>query len=95
MQFAIVDEADSVLVDEARTPLILSGVQQQTESDPTQAQPSPWLNITDAADYLRWPKQRLYKLTANGGIPHYKHEARLLFLGNDERKVSSLLHGQR
>ena len=33
LQFAIVDEADSVLVDEARTPLILSGVQQQTESD--------------------------------------------------------------
>lgn len=32
LQFAIIDEADSVLVDEARTPLILSGVQQQAES---------------------------------------------------------------
>jgi preprotein translocase subunit SecA len=33
LHFAIVDEADSVLVDEARTPLILSGVQEQTEND--------------------------------------------------------------
>jgi preprotein translocase subunit SecA len=32
---AIVDEADSVLVDEARTPLILSGMQGRVESDAT------------------------------------------------------------
>jgi len=33
LHFAIVDEADSVLIDEARTPLILSGMQEGTESD--------------------------------------------------------------
>jgi preprotein translocase subunit SecA len=33
LQFAIVDEADSVLVDEARTPLILSGMSDQSGSD--------------------------------------------------------------
>ena len=40
---------------------------------------SPWLNATSAAIYLDWPLQRLYKLTAQGGIPHYKHDGRLLF----------------
>ena len=34
LDFAIIDEADSVLVDEARTPLILAGVQEADESDP-------------------------------------------------------------
>ena len=28
---------------------------------------------------LDWPKQRLYKLSASGAIPHYKQEGRLLF----------------
>lgn len=40
---------------------------------------SPWLGIAAAADYLDWPRQRLYKLTASGAIPHYKQEGRLLF----------------
>ena len=40
---------------------------------------SPWLNIEKAAAYLDWPKQRLYKLTAQGAIPHYKQDGRLLF----------------
>jgi excisionase family DNA binding protein len=40
---------------------------------------SPWLSLASAAHYLDWPKQRLYKLTAAGAIPHYKHDGRLLF----------------
>jgi len=41
---------------------------------------SPWLTVEEAADYLRWPKQRLYKLTAaRHGIPHRRHRNRLLF----------------
>lgn len=40
---------------------------------------SPWLSLAEAADYLRWPKARLYKLTAAHAIPHRKHEGRLLF----------------
>lgn len=39
----------------------------------------PWMGIAKAADYLDWPRQRLYKLTASGAIPHYKQEGRLLF----------------
>jgi excisionase family DNA binding protein len=40
---------------------------------------SPWMNIATAARYLDLPRQRLYKLTAQGAIPHYKQEGRLLF----------------
>jgi excisionase family DNA binding protein len=37
------------------------------------------MGIEKAAGYLDWPKQRLYKLSAAGEIPHYKQEGRLLF----------------
>ena len=37
------------------------------------------MNVERAAEFLGWPKQRLYKLTAEGAIPHYKHDGRLLF----------------
>jgi excisionase family DNA binding protein len=40
---------------------------------------SPWMGIEGAARYLDWPKQRLYKLSASGALPHYKQEGRLLF----------------
>lgn len=40
---------------------------------------SPWMNVDSAAAYLDLPKQRLYRLTAAGAIPHYKQEGRLLF----------------
>lgn len=46
---------------------------------PSEAQASPWLSIERAAAYLDWPKQRLYKLSAQGAIPHYKQDGRLLF----------------
>jgi excisionase family DNA binding protein len=40
---------------------------------------SPWMNVASAAAYLDWPRQRLYKLTAQGAVPHYKQDGRLLF----------------
>lgn len=40
---------------------------------------SHWMAIERAAAYVDLPKQRLYRLTASGEIPHYKQEGRLLF----------------
>ena len=40
---------------------------------------SPWMSVDSAAAYLDWPRQRLYKLTAQGAVPHYKQDGRLLF----------------
>jgi excisionase family DNA binding protein len=44
---------------------------------------SPWMGVEKAAEYLDWPRQRLYKLTASGEVPHYKHEGRLLFRSDE------------
>ena len=57
---------------------------------------SPWMSVKTAAGYLDWPKQRLYKLTASGEIPHYKQEARLLFhRGELERWLAGFAEGER
>lgn len=47
--------------------------------DELAASKSPYMTLAEAAEYLRWPKKRLYKLTASGAIPHRKHEHRILF----------------
>src|SRR5204862_70197 len=41
--------------------------------------PSPGIGTGAGGAYLDWRRPRLYKLTARGEIPHYKHEGRLLF----------------
>ena len=57
---------------------------------------SPWMGIEKAAAYLDWPKQRLYKLSACGAIPHYKHEGRLLFRADElDGWLSQFAEGQR
>ena len=53
-------------------------LQRERDGD-DRAERSPWLSVESAAAYLEWPRQRLYKLTARGAIPHYKHEGRLVF----------------
>jgi len=40
---------------------------------------TPYMTVVEAAEYLRWPKERIYKLTAARAIPHHKHEGRILF----------------
>ena len=55
---------------------------------------SPWMGVEKAAEYLDWPRQRLYKLTASGEIPHYKHEGRLLFRADElERWLERFAQG--
>ena len=49
------------------------------DEHPNAEERSPWMSIESAAAYLDWPKQRLYKLTAQSAIPHYKQDGRLLF----------------
>jgi len=57
---------------------------------------SPWMSLNTAAAYLDWPKQRLYRLTASGAIPHYKQEGRLLFNRAElERWLAGFAEGER
>ena len=60
------------------------------------AERSPWLSVASAAAYLDWPRQRLYKLTASGEIPHYKQDGRLLFRRDElEGWLSRYAEGRR
>ena len=54
-----------------------------THQEVANTKASPWMGIEKTSAYLDWPKQRLYKLTASGEIPHYKHEGRLIFRSDE------------
>jgi excisionase family DNA binding protein len=65
------------------------------EAEPA-AQASPWMSLPRAAEYLDWPRQRLYKLTAQGAIPHHKHDGRLLFHRHElDTWLSGFAQGRR
>ncbi len=67
LHFALVDEADSVLIDEARTPLIISGL---AESDINAAAVERALELAHSleagVDYLLSPEERRVFLTVHG-----------------------------
>ena len=58
---------------------LIAATEAKTTDDTGDNGGSPWMNVRTAATYLDWPRQRLYKLTAQGAVPHYKHDGRLLF----------------
>jgi preprotein translocase subunit SecA len=67
LHFALVDEADSVLIDEARTPLIISGLA-PSDIDPDAVARALELAATleDGVDYFLSPEDRRVFLTAHG-----------------------------
>ena len=58
---------------------VLAATRSDTRPEVGETGGSPWMSVATAAAYLDWPRQRLYKLTAQGAIPHYKQDGRLLF----------------
>lgn len=73
LNFAIVDECDSILIDEARTPLIISGSAYRS-SDLYKVAQSVVYNLEKGKDYEVDEKARTVQLTEEG---HDKVEARL------------------
>jgi excisionase family DNA binding protein len=55
----------------------------------------PYLSIQEAADYLDWPKKRIYNLTSKKEIPHRKHGNRLLFVRAELDQWVANLEGAR
>ena len=55
----------------------------KSEIGTTTTTATPYMTVAEAAEYLRWSKERIYKLTAARAIPHIKHEGRLLFRRSD------------
>lgn len=63
--FAIIDEADSILIDEARTPLIISGLQGQKPGDYISADLFV-KELHEKSDYEKDDKEKTIFLTENG-----------------------------
>jgi excisionase family DNA binding protein len=45
----------------------------------TRATHSPYLTTDEAAEYLRFPKKRIFNLKSRSAIPYRKQDGRLLF----------------
>ncbi len=63
--FAVVDEADSILIDEARTPLIISG-QGEKSTDMYQKADRFIARLRECADYAKDEKEKAVTLTEEG-----------------------------
>ena len=68
LHMAIVDEADSVLIDEARVPLILSGIQEGTGNDPRMYEVALDLarRLVSGEDFYVLANEKAIRLTAQG-----------------------------
>jgi preprotein translocase subunit SecA len=67
LHFALIDEADSVLIDEARTPLIISGTaESEINADAVAHALELAATLRAGADYILWTEERRVVLTAQG-----------------------------
>jgi preprotein translocase subunit SecA len=67
LHFALIDEADSVLIDEARTPLIISGhATSEIDSDAVARALELAAMLEDGTDYVISPEERRVFLTVQG-----------------------------
>lgn len=68
LHFAIVDEADSVLIDEARTPLILSGLSDEGENDVALYGTAFEIagKLVSGADFQIRPDEKIVRMTPQG-----------------------------
>jgi preprotein translocase subunit SecA len=90
LHYAIVDEVDSILIDEARTPLIISGPAEESTDKYVRVNTIiPYLKKED--DYKVDEKARTVLLTEDSGIPKVE---RLLGVDNlyDPRNIEILHH---
>ena len=71
LNYAVIDEVDSILIDEARTPLIISGAAEDSSEmyrliNRLVPALSPWDEATDIGDFIVDEKQRSLELTEQG-----------------------------
>jgi preprotein translocase subunit SecA len=98
--FAIVDEADSVLIDEARTPLIISGLADQTpELAMYQAALTVANRLEQGTDFRIDERERHVELTAAGKskLAQCAHDLPAMFRGEHRREelISQALQAVR
>ncbi len=88
LHFAIIDECDSILIDEARTPLIISGGV-ESSSNLYQAAQGAVTHLERGVDYELDDKERAVMLTEQG---HDKVEKRLQIVNLYAVENTNLLH---
>jgi preprotein translocase subunit SecA len=97
--FAIVDEVDSILIDEARTPLIISGPSDESSDLYRQVDEVVKVLVTDPDTYEKDEKFRTVALTETGGerVEDMLRAAGVLSEGNlyDIFNVSLVHHAQQ
>jgi len=97
--YAIVDEVDSILIDEARTPLIISGPADDSSDLYRQVDEVMKILVTDPDTYEKDEKQRTVALTEPGAerLEDMMREAGVLSEGNlyDIFNVSLVHHAQQ
>jgi preprotein translocase subunit SecA len=89
LYFAIVDEADSVLIDESRTPLIISGANDSSEEQEVFAQVlSAAEDLKQGKDYTVDIRQRYIELTASGNnrLGKLAEEKGIAWIGHQRRE---------
>jgi preprotein translocase subunit SecA len=97
--FAIVDEVDSILIDEARTPLIISGPSEDSSDLYRHVDEIVKRLVEDKTTFDKDEKQRTANLTEHGSeqVEEMLREARLLAEGNlyDFHNVTLVHHVQQ
>ena len=97
--YAIVDEVDSILIDEARTPLIISGPAEDSSDLYRRVDEVVKELVRDATTYEKDEKQKTVTLTEPGShtVEAMLHEAGILAEGNlyDTFNVTVLHHTQQ
>jgi preprotein translocase subunit SecA len=97
--YAIVDEVDSILIDEARTPLIISGPSDESSDLYRQVDEVMKVLVTDPDTYEKDEKQRTVALTEPGAerVEDMLRDAGVLTEGNlyDIFNVSLVHHAQQ
>lgn len=56
---------------------------EQKQQEPKEASLPQFLDVTEAAKYVKLAKQTMYALSASNQIPHIKRHKRLVFLKTD------------
>lgn len=65
---AVVDEADSIFIDEARTPLIIAGQGKSPQTEWAQSAAKLVGELNESTDFIHDPKKRTVRLTAEGAV---------------------------
>ncbi|HEX19648.1 MAG TPA: prepilin peptidase [Acidiferrobacteraceae bacterium] len=91
LHFALVDEADSVMIDEARTPLVISGTTDSAEEQEIYRQALAIANALSDGDFVLQKRERSIELTEQGKATVREHANQYDGLWKSKRRSEELV----